>query len=214
MVRLHGMPKSIVSDRDSIFISNFWRELFKLYDTTLMTSTTYHPQTDGHSERVNQCLEMYLRCCVHETPKKWMVWIPLAESWYNSSFHSSLGSTSFKVLYGYDALVDATPMLCSTENKSLQDMPTERQIHIGLIKKQLAAVQNRIKLQTDKNRTDRQFQVRDVVLLKLQPYAQSSVANRPYPKIAYKFYGPYTMLERVGAFLKAVSFIPCSTYHS
>jgi hypothetical protein len=93
-------------------------------------------------------------------------------------------------------------------------MLAERQIHIGLIKKRLVAVQNIIKLQTDKNRTDMQFQVGDVVLLKLQPYAQSSIVNRPCPKIAYKFYGPYTVLERVGAFLKAVSFIPCSTYHS
>jgi hypothetical protein len=130
---------SIISNRDKIFISSFWRELLKLYNTTLMTSTTYHPQIDGQSEMVNHCLEMYLSCCVHETPKRWKIWIPLAKFWYNSSLHSSLESTTFKVLYGYDAPVVDAPMLCSTENKSLQDMLAERHVHIDLIKKHLAA---------------------------------------------------------------------------
>lgn len=69
--RLHGPPKSIATDRDRIFTSNFWKELFQLSKVTLHMSSAYHPQTDGQSERVNQCLEMYLRCSVHETPTKW-----------------------------------------------------------------------------------------------------------------------------------------------
>jgi hypothetical protein len=102
IVKLHGMPNSIVSDRDRIFVSTFWKQLFKLYKVNLAMSTAYHPQTDGQTERVNQCLEMYLRCSVQDAPKSWKAWLSLAELWYNSTYHSALGCSPFKALYGYE----------------------------------------------------------------------------------------------------------------
>lgn len=100
VVRLHGVSCSIVSDRDKIFTSTFWKELFAAVETRLLYSTAYHPQTNGQSERVNQCLEMYLRCAVHDCPHHRKKWIAMAEFWYNSSFHSVLGCSLFKALYG------------------------------------------------------------------------------------------------------------------
>jgi len=95
------MPSVIISDRDRIFTSALWQELFKLTDTTLNMSSAYHPQTDGQTERLNQCLETYLHCMVHSCPHKWAQWVPLAKFWYNTTYHSAHGHTPFEALYGY-----------------------------------------------------------------------------------------------------------------
>lgn len=79
------MPRSMVFDGDKIFTSHLWKELFKMFDTKLQMSTAYHPQSDGQTERVNQCLEIYLRCAAHETPKKWFAWLDFAQFWYNTN---------------------------------------------------------------------------------------------------------------------------------
>jgi transposase InsO family protein len=67
----------------------------------LNMSTAYYPKTNGQTERVNQCLKNYLRSMLFEHPKKWISWLPLAQWWYNSSFHSSLKISPFQALYGY-----------------------------------------------------------------------------------------------------------------
>lgn len=66
IVKLHGIPKSIVSDRDKVFTSAFWQQLFKLQGTTLAMTSAYHPQSDGQPENLNKGLEMYLRCFTFE----------------------------------------------------------------------------------------------------------------------------------------------------
>jgi hypothetical protein len=96
--KLHGMPHSIVFDRDPTFTSNFWQELFRLQGTQLHLSTTYHPQTDGQTKVVNKCLETYLRCFSSERKNQWAQWLPLAEWWYNTSYHTTTHMTPFEAV--------------------------------------------------------------------------------------------------------------------
>lgn len=103
IVKLHGIPSSIVSDRDRVFTSRFWKELNKLSGTKLNFSSAYHPQSNGQTEVVNRILEMYLRSYCHENHKLWLNLLPWAELWYNSSFQSSLDLTPFRVLYEKEA---------------------------------------------------------------------------------------------------------------
>jgi hypothetical protein len=98
--KIHGMPHSIVSDRDPTFTSNFWQELFKLQGTQLHLNTAYHPQTDGQTKVVNKCLETYLRCFSSEKQHQWVQWLPLAEWWYNTSYHTTTRMTPFEAVYG------------------------------------------------------------------------------------------------------------------
>jgi len=100
IVRLHGMPRSILSDRDPLFVSNFWQELFKLQKRVLKMSSSYHPETDGQTEVVNRCLETYLRCFATEQSRNWSEWLAWAELWYNTTFHVSTGTTPFEAVYG------------------------------------------------------------------------------------------------------------------
>jgi hypothetical protein len=141
---------------------------------------------------------MYLRCAVHASPKQWKSWLPLAELWYNSSFHTSLGCTPFKALYGYEANMGMMIPLSYGTNSDAMEMLQDRETQLSALKQHLSQAQNRIKNQADKKRIDRQFQIGEQVLLKLQPYAQNSVVNRPYPELAYKFYRPFTVIDKIG----------------
>ncbi|XP_027103329.1 uncharacterized protein [Coffea arabica] len=99
--KLHGLPESIILDRNKIFISRFWQELFHMLGISLHYSSSYHSQSDGQNERVNQCLENYLRCMCSDYPTHWSSWLPTAKLWYNTNFHTSLKVTPFEALYGY-----------------------------------------------------------------------------------------------------------------
>ena len=100
IVRLHGKLCSIVSDSDRVFLTTFWKELFLLQGTSLAMSSAYHPQTDGQTEALNGCLKMYLCCFVVDEPHRWVHFLPWAEFWYNTLYHTSTGMTPFFVVYG------------------------------------------------------------------------------------------------------------------
>jgi len=142
-----------------------------------------------------------LRCAIHQAPKQWKQWLPLAELWYNSCLHTSLGCSPFRALYGHEpnlGILPSSVLTASDSDPSVTEILQAHEQHTAMLKDQLAIAQNRMKLQADRHRVDRVFQVGEQVLLKLQPYAQQSVVNRPYPKLAFKFFGPFTVLAKVG----------------
>ncbi|KAJ4810364.1 polyprotein [Rhynchospora pubera] len=196
--KLHGLPSNLISDRDPVFTSNFWKELMTKVGIKLNLSTAYHPQSDGQTERVNQCLESYLRSMVHSQQKNWHKWLPLSEWWYNTHFHSSIKTTPFQALYGYSPpqLPMGTPPKSSVEavNQVLKD----RHQVMWELKQQLQKSQDRMKKFADTKRTERVFEVGQWVYLKLQPYRQLSVKGISGKKLGLKYYGPFEIIDKVG----------------
>jgi hypothetical protein len=98
--RLHVIPRTIVSNKDTKFTSNFWRGLFKGFGKNLNFSKTYHPETDGKSETVNQIIEDMLRMHVMDKPYKWEDYLHLVDFAYNNGYQASLRMNPFEALYG------------------------------------------------------------------------------------------------------------------
>lgn len=138
---------------------------------------------------------MYLRSAVHDSPKHWRRWLPAAEFWYNSSHHTSLDCSPFKALYGREPNLGAM-LQWDDADTVVNDMDWVG--HTSRQRAQLQRAQDRIKKKADRHRSERSFAVVEQVRLKLQPYAQTTVANRPCRKLAYKYFGLFKILEKVG----------------
>ncbi|KAH0671271.1 hypothetical protein KY285_023835 [Solanum tuberosum] len=164
---LHGTSESIVTDRDKVFLSNFWRALFNLLGTQLNYSSAYHSKSDGQIKRVNRCLENYLRCMVASRPNQWKQWLSAAEWWYNTNFHTVLKCTPFKDLYGYTPPQLCIRLLLENVVQAAEDVIRQRQQFLQLLKDNLHAAQARMKFFVDNKRTDREFAVGDSVYLKI-----------------------------------------------
>lgn len=195
---LHGLSQTIVSDRDTIFLIKFWEELFSIQGVALHHSSSYHPQTDGQTEAVNKCLEGYLRCMCGDRPKEWIYWLSLAEWWYNTNFHSSTHLTPYEVVYGQHPPLHIPYFpqgsIIEAVDRSLQ----AREETIRLLKHHLLMAQQRMKQQTDKKRSERVFEVGDLVYVKLQPYRQLSLRGHSYQKLGPKYFGTFPVLKRIG----------------
>lgn len=161
-------------------------------------STSYHPQSDGQTKTVNQCLENYLRCMCFQQPKKWHGWLALAEWWYNTNFHTALQMTPFQALYGFPPPMVAESVLPDTIFVDYGNLLQNRELAFEVIKQNLIKAQERMKWFADKKRKEREFVVGDMVYLKLQPYRHTSLSLHRHLKLHSKFYGPFRVLQRVG----------------
>ncbi|KAL0546449.1 hypothetical protein IC582_016357 [Cucumis melo] len=213
IVRLHGVPVSIVSDRDARFTSKFWKGLQTAMGTRLDFSTAFHPQTDGQTERLNQVLEDMLRACALEFPGSWDSHLHLMEFAYNNSYQATIGMAPFEALYGKCCRSPVCwgeigeqrlmgPELVQSTNEAIQK-----------IRSRMHTAQSRRKSYADMRRKDLEFEIGDKVFLKVAPM-KGVLRFERRGKLSPRFVGPFEILERIGLVAYRLALPPSlSTVH-
>ncbi|KAA3474185.1 DNA/RNA polymerases superfamily protein [Gossypium australe] len=190
IMRLHGVPVSIISDRDPRFTSRFWKALHEALGTKPNFSTAFHPQSDGQSERVIQILEDMLRGCVIDFKGSWEDFLPLAEFAYNNSYQSSIQMAPYEALYGRRC---RSP-ICWTELGERQmlgpEMISETEEKVKAIRARLKEASDRQKSYADLKRRSIEYAVGDQVFLKVSPWKKIFRFGKK-GKLSPRYIGPY-----------------------
>ncbi|GJS84699.1 putative reverse transcriptase domain-containing protein [Tanacetum coccineum] len=197
VVSKHGVPVSIISDCNRKFTSHFWKSLNKALGTRLDMSTTYHPETDGQSERTIQMLEDMLRACVLDFGKGWDKHLPLVEFSYNNSYHTSIKAALFEALYGRKC---RSP-ICWAEVRDSQltgpEIIHETTEKIVQIKIHIQAARDRQKSYADVRRKPLEFQVGDKFMLEVSPW-KGVICFGKRGKLNPRYIGPFKIIAKVG----------------
>src|SRR5258707_9602044 len=187
----HGLPEEVISDRGPAFISNFSHELAALLGVKLTPSTSYHPQTDGQTERVNQEIEAYLQVFVSHQQDDWADWLPLAEFAYNNKVHTATHWTPFELDTGQHPCLGVEPMRTST----IEAADTfARQLDCAQeeAKAALEQVADDMKQYYDWNcQVALEYKVGDKAWLSLQNYS----SDHPMKKLDHKWASPFTITK-------------------
>jgi hypothetical protein len=190
----HGLPKSIVTDRGSPFDSKWWREFNNLLGTKTWFSTSYHPRTDGQTERVNQELESYLRFYVTYLQNDWVPYLPMAEFARNNSIHSSIGTTPFYANKGFNPTFDiSVPQEVSSSPSAQTRADNMRKVHDTMKERMKLAQEKMAKYFDKRHLTPPDFKVGDKVFL----VGRNISTMRPAAKLDAKNYGPYPIKEKI-----------------
>jgi hypothetical protein len=196
--RLHGMPRKLVSDRDKLFTSEFWRVVTTRLGTDHVMSTAYHPQSDGQTERTNRILEDCIRHYVNPAHDDWDSHLPLVEFAVNNAWQESTQSSPFKLVYGYHP---NTPQSLQTGRFQPSKVPAATKFTADMYtrlkdaKAAIEAAQQRQKAWADKLRRDVQFQVGNEVLLSTKNINFKGTGTR---KFLPKWIGPFPVVSQVG----------------
>ncbi|GJX15559.1 putative reverse transcriptase domain-containing protein [Tanacetum coccineum] len=196
VVSRHGVPVSIISDRDNKFTSHFWQSLNKALGTQLDMSMAYHLRKDGQSERTIQTLEDMLRTCVIDFGKGWDRHLPLVEFSYNNSYHTSIKAAPFEALYGRKC---RSPICCTEVGDAQLTSPEivhETTEKIIQIKKRIQAARDRQKSYTDRRRKPLELEVGDKVMLKVLPW-KGVIRFGKRGKLNPHYIGPFKILAKV-----------------
>ncbi|KAJ9561520.1 hypothetical protein OSB04_006680 [Centaurea solstitialis] len=197
IVMRHGVPISIISDRDSRFTSRFWQSLQAALGTSVDLSTAYHPQTDGQTERTIQTLEDMLRACVLEFGGRWDDPLPLVEFSYNNSYHASIQCAPYEALYGRKCRSPLNWLEVGESRLIRPDIVQETTDKIKMVQEKLKAARDRQESYADNRRKPLEFQIGDRVLLKVSPW-KGLIRFGKKGKLSPRFVGPFEILDRIG----------------
>ncbi|WZY99291.1 hypothetical protein YC2023_071620 [Brassica napus] len=197
VVRLHGMPRTIVSDRDTKFLSYFWKTLWSKLGTKLLFSTTCHPQTDGQTEVVNRTLGTLLRAFIKKNLKSWEDYLPHCEFAYNHAMHSASKFSPFEIVYGFNPIspLDLIPLpeceRVSMDGKKKAEMV--QQIH-EQAKRNLEEKTKQYAKQANKGRREMIFEVGDQVWVHLR---KERFPKERKSKLMPRIDGPFEVTKRI-----------------
>ncbi|GJR55199.1 putative reverse transcriptase domain-containing protein [Tanacetum coccineum] len=197
IVSRHGVPISIISDRDSHFTSRFWQSLQNALGTQLDMSTAYHPETDGQSERTIQTLEDMLRACVIDFGKGWDKHLPLVEFSYNNSYHASIKAAPFEALYGRKCRSPVCWAEVGDSQLTGPEIIQETTKKIVQIRQRLQAARIQQRSYTNVRRKPLEFQVVNRVMLKVS-HRKGIFRSGKRGKLNPRYIGPFKILERIG----------------
>lgn len=195
--KLHGFPRSLVSNMDPIFVNMFWREFFRLSGTKLHMSTVYHPQTDDQTEVLNRVLEQYLRSYVHDRPSQWVKFLSLAKWCYNTSVHSGTGFSPFWVIYGKPLPSIPHYLQGSSPVEAIDTLLSIRASIHATLQCHLLKTQMAMKAAINAHRHEVQFKVGDWVYHRLCHYRQTSFTPT-YTKLSKRYYNLFRVEECIG----------------
>jgi hypothetical protein len=194
----HGIPESIVSDRDARFTSLFWKSLWDLLDTKLRMSTAHHPQTDGQTENMNKTLEQILRAFCGAKQDDWDELLPYAEIAYNSAKNLSTGFSPFYLDHGAEASLPSNLLhgkyLPESGNAKVEEVLEELGETLKVVQINLQKAQERQKKYADIKRKEEEYAVGDRVLLDTSDIHFTTGTK----KLLDRFIGPYKIIERIG----------------
>jgi hypothetical protein len=199
VVRLHGLPESIVSDRDPVFTGNIWKDQFNKSGVALKMSTAFHPHTGGQSKAVNKTISMYLRCITGDRPRSWLEWLPWAEYCYNTSFHSALKTTPFYVVYGRQPPAIPAYQSGSAHTETVDEMLADRDEFLKEVHTRLTQAQEYARKHYDAHHRDLEFSEGDWVWLRLLNRPTHTLVAGPHTKLPPRYAGPFQITARVGS---------------
>src|SRR5260370_18121246 len=195
VVRLHGIPKHIISDRDRRFTSKFWQELWKLCGTQLKMSTAYHPQTDGQTERANRTLEEILRHYVGNKQDDWDKHLTAAQIAVNSSVQASTGFTPYYLNYGYEPNFNFNLGVASIQNDAAAQILQQLQRNLETARKNMIDARDKQTHYANKYRRDFSFKEGEEELLSTQHLSLPTGITK---KVSARYAGSFKILQAVG----------------